>query len=292
MNNGHTPAPLFTLPHCRTAAPPHRYAAKAPATPRPPAARHLAAALLLAALAPAPAAAQERPAGGFYGGFSVGVEFADTDYEKGVGLNSPPSYEADDDRETGALHSARALFGYRHWFDSFCFADAEVDAGVYSNTRVDGRLAGTGTSRATNNVFPGDWSLEKNRGASLTARFGIRADAVGMDYGTNTALYLLAGVGWLDLTMKAGFDNRPPPAGTPAVVGVSRHGADVQPWSVGIGVESDLAAGRAGLELRRTEYDFSWSGSGTGAAGDPRTDHDVDVEEWGVYLRYVRPFGI
>jgi len=292
MNNaGHPRAPHYsqcrtaTPPHCRTAAPPRRRAAKAPA------ARHLVAALLLFP-APAPAAAQERPAGGFYGGFSVGVELADTDYEKGVGLNSPPSYEADDDRETGALHSARALFGYRHWFDSFCFADAEVDAGVYSNTRVDGRLSGTGTSRATNNVFPGDWSLEKNRGASLTARFGIRADAIGMEYGTNTALYLLAGVGWLDLTMQAGFDNRPPPAGTPAVVGVSRHGADVQPWSVGIGVESGLAAGRAGLELRRTEYDFSWSGSGTGAAGDPRTDHDVDVVEWGVYLRYVRPFGL
>lgn len=254
--------------------------------------RRLPAAALLAALLAAPAAAQERPAGGFYGGFSVGVEFADTDYEKGVGLNNPPSYEADDDSETDALHAARALFGYRHWFDSFCFVDGELGAGVYSNTRVSGRLSGTGTGRATNNVFPGDWTLEKNRSASLTARFGIRADAVGMEYGTNTALYLLAGVGWLDLTARAGFDNRPPPPGTPEVVGVSRHGEDVHPWSVGVGIESDIAAGRAGLEVRRTEYDFSWDGSGTGAAGDPRTEHDVEIEEWGVYLRYVRPFGL
>ena len=250
--------------------------------------RRMGAAALL--LSVSPVWAQGAAQGGFYGGLSIGVEYADVDYQKGIGIDAPPSYEVADDSEKDDLQTARVLFGYRHWFDSRRFMDGELDAGVYSGSRVSGYLEGTG--RGGTNVFPGAWSLEKNRSASLTARFGLRADALGFEGGTNAAVYLLAGVGWLDLTMKAGFDNRPPPAGDSVLAGAVRQAENVHPWSVGIGVESEAADGRVSLEVRRTEYDFSWSGAGTGASDDPRSKYDVDVEEWGVYLGYVKSFSL
>lgn len=245
-------------------------------------ARRLTAASFLALVASTTNAAAHAT-GGFFGGLSLGHEYADVDYAKSAGIAVPPASSAKSRDDEG--HSVGAFgmtVGYRRFLTDRVYLSGEVEGTLYFNERVNGLLRGTGTG--DRDVWPGAWSFEKNHRIGFNARLGYVP--AGLDFlGAGRSVYLLSGVHWLDTTFDAAHDNG---AG---ISGNRRKDRGTVPWLIGAGLEFGSVADRFDLRFRYTGYDVDF-GTGDGQASHrPKLEYDFDVDEWGIYLGYTRSFG-
>ena len=255
----------------------------------------LPSAVLLLALAAAPAAAVEN---GFYAGIAADWSIVDVDFGKTVnveasapGVGAAPAAfrdpsgafsrrgEAGDASGIGGL---KALAGYR-WrlSDRFYFA-GELEAVKYDGEEISGPAATTGEGDF--DLWRGVWKFEKDHSFGISTKLGY-APANGVL--GDGSIYALFGVRWLDGDVSASYVGGP----NGSVTGVERDGYSETPWRVGVGMEIGDADSWFDLQLSYADYDVDFTrGPGT-AVAEPRLDHEFEVEEWGLSLGYTRRFG-
>ena len=237
----------------------------------------LLAACVLLLTATQYAAAQEGP----YVGVAAGWKRASADYTKGIGLDVPPaSYEtATNDAERGAA-TLRASLGYRTFVAGRLYVSGEFEAAFHGGGGPAGYLR-EGTGVGDRDVWPGPWSVEKERGIGLNTRLGY---APGGLLGEGGSVYLVAGVHWERAAVRRGSD----------IGGASlrtESGHTLRPWIVGVGAEWGSLTDRVGLEVRYSAADLEFRTGGDGSAlGMPRIDHRFRVREVGVQVGYTRSF--
>ena len=239
--------------------------------------RTLLAACVLVLAATDYAAAQD----GLYAGVAAGWDRASADYTKGVGLDVPPeSYETATNDAQGGFGAVRASVGYRAPVAGRAYVSGEFEAAFHGGAGPAGYLregAGTGDR----DVWPGPWSVEKNRGFGANVRLGY---APGGPLGEGGSVYFVTGVHWVGATVRRGSD----------IGGTSRRTvADhaLRPWVAGAGVEWGSLANRVGLEVRYSAADLVFRTGGDGSAlGMPRIDHTLGVREVSVQVGYTRSF--
>ena len=239
--------------------------------------RTLLAACVLVLVATQYAEAQE----GLYAGVAAGWDRASADYTKGVGLDVPPaSYETATNDAQGGFGAMRASLGYRTFVVGRAYVSGEFEAAFHGGAGPAGYLR-EGTGVGDRDVWPGPWSVEKNRGLGANARLGY---APGGLLGEGGSVYFVTGLHWLRATVRRGSD----------IGGESRrvaHDHTLRPWVAGAGVEWGSLANRVGLEVRYSAADLDFRTGGDGAAlGMPRIDHSVGVREVSVQVGYTRSF--
>ena len=242
----------------------------------------LTAALLLALGASATDAAA-RATEGFFGGLSLGHEYADVGYAKSAGFAVPPasSVKAKDD-EGHSVGAFGMTVGYRRFLTERVYLSGEVEGTLYFNERARGFLHGTGTG--DRDVWPGVWSFEKNHRVGFNARLGYVP--AGLDFlGAGRSVYLLSGVHWLDTTFHAAHDNG---AG---IAGNRRKDRGTVPWLIGAGLEFGSVLNRFDLRFQYTGYDVDFQTGDGQALHRPQLEYDFDVDEWGISIGYTRAFG-
>ncbi len=235
----------------------------------------MACALLIAV--PRHAGAQDS----LYAGVTAGWDRASADYTKGIGLDvPPPSYEtATNDAQSG-FGTVRASLGYRTFVADRVYVSGEFEAAFHGGAGSAGYLrAGTGVG--DRDVWPGPWSVEKNRGLGANARLGYVPGGL---LGEGGSVYVVTGMHWEQAIVRRGSD-----IGEESTRVVAEH--TLRPWVAGAGVEWGSLANRIGLEVRysATELEFRTGGDGS-ALGMPRIDHRFGVRAVGVQVGYTRSF--
>lgn len=205
---------------------------------------------LAAALGPAePASAQDRP--GFRFGIAVPVERTGVTYEKAVDNTDPETLVPaprrlqvfeDEGSASGSLAGLALLAGYRWPLGGGTFLSAEADFAFHRGT-LEAQLEGSGTSpsgRQLGEVWPDDWSFEKQRSYGLTMRLGGSPGALGS---REESVYLLAGVRRVAARMTVDWHGclSPVPC-TPDqfTSGTDPRDLDFLTWTVGVGFEKSL----------------------------------------------------
>ncbi len=236
----------------------------------------LAACVLV--LAPAQyAAAQE----GVYAGVAAGWDRASADYTKGIGLDvPPPSYETATNEAQGGFGTVRASLGYRTLLVGRAYVSGEFEAAAHGGAGPAGYLQ-EGTGVGLRDVWPGPWSIEKNRSLGANVRLGY---APGGLLGEGGSVYFVTGVHLVGATVRRGSD----------INGESiRNEGDhtLRPWVAGAGVEWGSLANRVGVEVRYSAAALEFRTGGDGSVlGMPRIDHTLSVREFGVQVSYTRSF--
>ena len=112
---------------------------------------------------------------GLYAGVAAGWDRASADYTKGIGLDVPPaSYETATNDATGGFGTVRASLGYRTFVAGRAYVSGEFEAAFHGGSGPAGYLQ-EGTGVGDRDVWPGPWSVEKNRGFGANAPVGVRA---------------------------------------------------------------------------------------------------------------------
>ena len=218
---------------------------------------------------------------GLYAGIAAGWDWASADYTKAIGLDVPPaSYETATNEAQGGLGTVRASFGYRTFVAGRVYVSGDFEAAFHGGAGPAGYLR-EGTGVGDRDVWPGPWSVEKNRGWGANARLGY---APGGLLGEGGSVYFVTGVHWERATVRRGSD-----IGGESIRVVADH--TLRPWVAGAGVEWGSLANRVRLEVRYSAADLEFRTGGDGSAlGMPRIDHGVGVREVGVQVGYTRSF--
>ena len=227
----------------------------------------------------------------FYSGIRVAYEDADMEHSKDVlyhegALQAHPggSYMTTHDRDRDGTYSLYAAWGYRTTFTQRTWVSMELEGALHTGT-VRGTLEGTYEGDAvpipSEQVFPGVWSVRKDHSLGVNARLAY-------DLGLNRALYLLAGVQWMEATFRSSFDNQG--TGTAQIQGESRKKRSASPWLVGAGLEFGRGVHRYDVRIHYSEWDADFSAGDGLAEETARVGYDFDVEETGISLGYVRLF--
>lgn len=236
----------------------------------------LAACVLLIAT-PRQAAAQE----GLYAGVAAGWDRASAEYTKGIGLEVPPaSYERATNEVQGGFRTVRGSLGYRTFVAGRVYISGEFEATFYGGTGPAGYLR-EGTGVGDRDVWPGPWSVEKNRGLGTNARLGY---APGELLGEGGSVYFVTGMHWERAIVRRGSD-----IGGDSIRVMADH--TLRPWVAGAGMEWGSFANRVGLEVRYSAANLEFHTGGDGSVlGMPRIDHRFGVRTVGVQVRYTRSF--
>ena len=239
--------------------------------------RMLLAAGVLVLAASRPAGAQDGP----YVGVAAGWDRAGTDYTKGIGLDvPPPSYETATNEAQGGFGTVRASFGYRTFVAGRAYVSGEFEAAARGGAGPAGYLR-EGTGLGDRDVWPGPWSVEKNRGLGANARLGYTPGGL---LGEGGSVYLVTGVHWVRATVRRGSD-----IGGESFRVMAAH--TLRPWVAGAGVEWGSLVNRVGLEVRYSAAHLEFRTGGDGSAlGAPRIDHRFGVREVSVQVGYTRSF--
>ena len=203
---------------------------------------------------------------GLYAGIAAGWDQANADYTKGIGLDVPPmSYETATNDAQGGSGTVRASLGYRTFVAGRVYVSGEFEAALRGGAGPSGYLQ-EGTGVGDRDVWPGPWSVEKNRGFGANARLGY---APGGLLGEGGSVYFITGVHWERATVRRGTD----------IGGESTrvmHDETLRPWVAGAGVEWGSLANRVGLEVRYTAADLAFR-SGRGWVGARAAAHRPHV---------------
>ncbi len=225
---------------------------------------------------------------GFYLGGAVGVEYADVDYGKSVTLNPPAAASVtkrDDNSEQGGISSFKAVLGHRWNLSGGLYFSGEIDVTLRPDSPVTGSIEGTTTpENPDSDVFPGDWSLDKNRSAGLSLKLGYSPGE--MDFlGKGGSVYALAGVRRLNVTLETTATGTLSDGQT-FVASKSRESRSVTPWLFGGGVEIGGERSRLDLRVTYSRYDAGYqSPSGTELVPSI-IGFEFEVSEVGAYLGY------
>lgn len=241
--------------------------------------RRLAVGLFLAAAAWCPGA---NAAEGFYAAVALERSFADVDYEKSVGIESPFSAMSARDDTREAVGALKATVGYRWPVSGRLYLAGEFEGAFYFNGENGGFLEGTG--EGDTDVWPGRWTLERRRAVGLTGRLGYVPDALEF-LGTERSLYLFAGTRWIDADIEAAHVNR-----RLGIAGSRRADRTLKPWLVGFGIEFGGAESRFELRFAYATHDVDF-GFGGGSTDDPQLGYAFDVQDWSVTFGYIVAFG-
>lgn len=218
---------------------------------------------------------------GSYVGVAAGWQRASADYTKGIGLDVPPaSHETATNEVQRGAGIVRASLGYRTFITGRLYVSGELEAAYHGGGSPAGYLR-EGTGVGDRDVWPGPWSVNKEGGAGMNARFGY---APGGLLGEGGSVYVVAGAHWERTTVRRGSD-----IGGRSTRIVADH--TLRPWVVGVGVEWGSLASRIGLEVRYSAAELEFRTGGDGSAlGMPRIDHRFRVREVGVQVGYTRSF--
>ena len=211
------------------------------------------------------------PAAASDGRFHVGIQAAVADAEPEFGRVFHNRTQAvptglgrvlrDRDEDSETLTGTGLLLGYRQTFADGLFLEAELDVTVHGGT-ARGRLSGVGVSPGRNQAgesWPYRWRFEKDRGFGLTLRLGGRPASLRALAGSDSSLYLLAGVRRTHNSF--GYHSRGCTLGGGCTddqyIGGAPHWDFYQTgWSFGGGLEVPLGANLALRgELRHTQYE-------------------------------------
>ncbi len=250
---------------------------------------------------------------GFYVGAAIGQEYVGADYTKSVAIprdniggtgvgdrgSVRNSYREAGDDETEGVPAFKFYLGHRWNLPGRFYVSGEIEGTVYSDARVTGFLEGTGTG--TLDVWPGNWAFEKHHSIGLSAKVGYRPESFAF-LGEGRSAYVFSGVQYLDVAIEGGFDNRSPtggdldslcpggnsPCDLQAATG-TRHGdRTAVPWLIGGGIEVGSREHRMDLRIHYALYevDFNLPDPSQGVF----VNHQVAIDELGIYLGYVRSF--
>lgn len=239
--------------------------------------RTLLAACVVVLSATRYAGAQE----GLYAGVAAGWDWASAAYTKGIGLDVPPaSHETATNDAQGGFGTVRASLGYRTAVGRRVYVSGEFEAAFRGGAGPAGYLR-EGTGVGDRDVWPGPWSVEKNRGLGVNARLGY---APGGLLGEGGSVYIVTGAHWEQATVRRGSD-----VGGESIRVVADH--TLRPWVAGAGVEWGSMSNRVGLEVRHSAADLAFRTGGDGSAlGMPRIDHSFGVREVSVQVGYTHSF--
>ena len=218
--------------------------------------------LLLACVAgTAPAAG-----GDFYIGASAAADRLDALYEKVVDNTDPQNFSLNkgqvlrDEASANSLaYSYGFLAGYKLPLSiTGIYVALEADMLRHSGTAT-GRLAGKGTSSGRNQlgeVWPEDWTFDRDRSFGLTARLGAGIPLVGTWFGPS--VYGLVGV----RRMNAGFRSEytgcatatPCTDASQYVSGTDSFNENFSGWTFGGGLEQKVGLISIRGEVRVTDY--------------------------------------
>ncbi len=227
---------------------------------------------LLAALTTALGLSSASADEGFYGSIMFGEEFADARLNKLVGQTNARDSENEEDMMFGIA------VGYQFSLAPRTHLKTELDFAAHKQA-IHGFLDGTGTD--PEDVWPGAWSVEKNRSAGLTFKLGYEPEAIN----PIDSIYLLTGVRWLPLTGEVHANGNAAP--NQPIAAVSRRDFDVRPWVIGTGATFEaLETGQFNFELRYMDYGFDWFFPGDSDPADTIIRHDIDVNEWKLLFGY------
>ena len=218
---------------------------------------------------------------GLYAGVAAGWDRGSADYTKGVGLDVPPaSYETATNDAQGGSGAMRASLGYRTFVGGRAYVSGEFESAFHDGAGPAGYLR-EGTGVGDRDVWPGPWSVEKNRGLGANARLGYASGGL---LGEGGSVYFVAGLHRLRATVRRGSD----------IGGESRRVAyahKLRSWVAGAGVEWGSLTNRVGLEIRYSAADLDFRTGGDGASlGMPRIDHLVGMRDVSVQVGYTRSF--
>ena len=218
---------------------------------------------------------------GLYAGVAAGWDRAGADYTKGIGLDVPPaSYETATNDARGGFGTVRASLGYRTFVAGRVYVSGEFEAAFHGGAGPAGYLR-EGTGVGNRDVWPGPWSVEKNRGFGVNARLGYAPSGW---LGKGGSVYFVTGVHWERATVRRGSD-----IGGESIRVVADH--TLRPWVAGVGVEWGSLANRVGLEVRYSAAALEFRTGGDGSAlGVPRIDHRFGLHDVSVQVRYTRSF--
>ena len=98
-------------------------------------------------------------AGGFHAALALERSFADVDYEKSVGFDSPFSAMTARDGTREPVDALKATIGYRWPVSGRLYLAGEIEGAFYLDDETGGFLEGTG--EGDTDVWPGTWTLER-----------------------------------------------------------------------------------------------------------------------------------
>ncbi len=248
--------------------------------------RVCASALAMGILAGMAADAGAEP-GRFYAGVGMSADFQNARYQKSVHTaNSKRGpYGASDDE---TIYGFGVLAGYRWPLGNGLYLSGELDAARHSET-LRGKLQGTG--RLYGQVWPEDWSFEKDYSYGLALKLGRTLSGSELD------LYVLAGVrnirAEFTITETGCADpNQTDLAACSLVTGTVKRDRDYTAWIFGAGIEKSLCE-EVGLQMevryadyRRENWERLFKDDMTTATIPTR----VSGHETGVALRLIRYF--
>ena len=191
--------------------------------------------------------------GRFYLGAGVSADFQDLRYDKSVyrGEDYPEGPGFDDSGSSDKTgYGAALLAGYRWSLPGREFyLSGELDA-AYHGGVLRGALAGTGQRQG--DVWPENWSLDRNYSYGLTLRLGRAPGPRGVGW------HLLAGARGVDTDFTITEIGCPDPfvcPPDPLVSGTVKRDRTLNAWTIGAGLERALGANVAlQLEARYTDY--------------------------------------
>lgn len=230
-------------------------------------------------------------ANGFYSGAGIHMEFADIGHGKDVRYNAgvldahpAGTHQVTRDSNEDSFYVLSLSLGYRTVLSGKLWFSGEIEGAVYSGT-VRGHLAGTYRGNAapipSEQVFPGEWKMEKDHGYGLNALLGY-------ELGNHRSVYLVAGVQRLEATFHSAYDNHG--SGTAAIRGETRRTRSTTPWLIGAGVESGSGPHRIDVRVHYSEWDMDVSDGDGATEQSALVGYDFDVEEVGITLGYMRLF--
>lgn len=205
---------------------------------------------LTAGLGPAElASAQDRR--GFRFGIAIPLERAGVTYEKAVDNTDPATLVPaprrgevfeDEGSVSGPLPGLALLAGYRWPLGGGTFLSAEADFAFHGGT-LEAQLEGSGTSpsgRQLGEVWPDDWSFEKQRSYGVTLRLGGSPGGLGS---RDESVYVLAGLRRVAARVTVNWHGclSPIPC-TPDqfTSGTDPRDLDFLAWTMGVGFEKGL----------------------------------------------------
>ena len=192
--------------------------------------------------------------GRFYAGVGLSADFQDVRYQKSVHTaNSKRGpYGASDDE---TAYGFGVLAGYRWPLGNGLYLSGELDVARHSE-KLHGNLQGTG--QLYGQVWPENWSFEKDYSYGLTLKLGGTFD------GSDIELYALAGV----RNIRAEFAITETGCAVPnqtdlaqcaqdpgLVTGTVKRDRDYTAWILGAGIEKPLTEAVAlQMEVRYADY--------------------------------------
>ena len=225
---------------------------------------------------------------GFYAGGAIGGEYADVDLKKSVGRilpDTPTEFTSAEDSAQGWVGSFKAVLGHRWNLPGRTYFSGEVDAALRLDNDVTGFLEGVmDDQNPDNNVFPGDWYLDKNYSVGFNAKLGYSPEGISF-WGEGGSVYIIGGIQWLDATVRSEHEGILPNG----EILEGGYGSDVSaiPWLAGAGIEIGGAKSRLDLRVIYSRYNVDFSVEEVNSP-DLRYDlrYDYEISEWGVYLGY------